>query len=166
MAESELMQGTLDLPILGSLALQPMHGMGIFRRISQITNGAFDVSLFPALHRMEQAGWLASTAENVGCGMSPEGALQKARRDLGGMEQVKESVSNAQRLPNGNTPIDEGMCGRFFEVTSAGEVVWEYVNPHFGPASRPPTNTDEQRLSRVSVHGRGGCAGAECSLTN
>jgi PadR family transcriptional regulator, regulatory protein PadR len=63
MAESELLQGTLDLLILKSLALQPMHGMGISRRISQITNSAFDVkagSLFPALHRMEQAGWLAS----------------------------------------------------------------------------------------------------------
>ena len=63
MAESELLQGTLDLLVLKSLALQPMHGMGISRRISQITNGAFDVkagSLFPALHRMEQAGWLAS----------------------------------------------------------------------------------------------------------
>lgn len=63
MAESELLQGTLDLLILKSLALQSMHGMGISRRISQITNGAFDVkagSLFPALHRLEQAGWLAS----------------------------------------------------------------------------------------------------------
>jgi PadR family transcriptional regulator PadR len=63
MAESELLQGTLDLLILKSLALQPMHGMGISRRISQITNGAFDVkagSLFPALHRMEQAGCLDS----------------------------------------------------------------------------------------------------------
>ena len=63
MPESELLQGTLDLLILKSLALQPLHGMGISRRISQITMGAFDVkagSLFPALHRMEQAGWLAS----------------------------------------------------------------------------------------------------------
>ena len=53
MAESDLLQGTLDLLILKSLALQPMHGMGISRRISQITNGAFEVkagSLFPALH--------------------------------------------------------------------------------------------------------------------
>jgi PadR family transcriptional regulator, regulatory protein PadR len=63
MPETELLQGTLDLLILKSLALQPLHGMGISRRISQITNEAFDVkagSLFPALHRMEQAGWLAS----------------------------------------------------------------------------------------------------------
>ncbi len=44
-------------------------------------------------------------------------------------------ISNAQRLPNGNTLINEGWFGRFFEVTSQGEVVWEYVNPYFGPAS-------------------------------
>ncbi len=58
-----LLQGTLDLLILKSLALGPMHGLGISRRLEQITRGAFQVkpgSLFPALHRMEQAGWLAS----------------------------------------------------------------------------------------------------------
>lgn len=44
-------------------------------------------------------------------------------------------ISNAQRLPNGNTLINEGWFGRFFEVTSEGEVVWEYVNPYFGPAT-------------------------------
>jgi PadR family transcriptional regulator PadR len=63
MAEQELLQGTLDLLILKSLALDKMHGMGIARRVSQITGGAFEVkagSLFPALHRMEQAGWLSS----------------------------------------------------------------------------------------------------------
>ena len=44
-------------------------------------------------------------------------------------------ISNAQRLPNGNTLINEGWFGRFFEVTTQGEVVWEYVNPYFtGPA--------------------------------
>jgi transcriptional regulator len=63
MAEPELLQGTLDLLILKSLALDKLHGMGISRRIFQITDGAFEVkagSLFPALHRMEQAGWLSS----------------------------------------------------------------------------------------------------------
>lgn len=44
-------------------------------------------------------------------------------------------ISNAQRLPNGNTLINEGAFGRFFEVTSEGEVVWEYVNSYFGPDS-------------------------------
>ena len=46
-------------------------------------------------------------------------------------------ISNAQRLPNGNTLINDGWFGRFFEVTSAGDVVWEYVNPYFGPAIEP-----------------------------
>jgi hypothetical protein len=40
--------------------------------------------------------------------------------------------SSAQRLPNGNTFICEGVFGRLFEVTPKGEVVWEYVNPYFG----------------------------------
>jgi transcriptional regulator len=61
---SNLLQGTLDLLILKALALEEMHGLGISRRIGQITKGTFDVkpgSLFPALHRMEQAGWLTSS---------------------------------------------------------------------------------------------------------
>jgi len=55
-------------------------------------------------------------------------------------------ISSAQRLPNGNTLIDEGWFGRFFEVTPQGETVWEYVNPYFGPVAgamagpRPQTN--------------------------
>ena len=63
-AQSDLLQGTLDLLILKSLALEQLHGMGISRRIGQITNGTFEVkagSLFPALHRMEEAGWLTSS---------------------------------------------------------------------------------------------------------
>ena len=45
-------------------------------------------------------------------------------------------ISGAQRLPNGNTLICEGMTGRIFEVTTEGEIVWEYVNPIFGPHER------------------------------
>lgn len=44
-------------------------------------------------------------------------------------------ISSAQRLPNGNTLINEGNFGRMFEVTTDGEVVWEYVNPYFGPST-------------------------------
>ncbi|PYR76401.1 MAG: PadR family transcriptional regulator [Acidobacteria bacterium] len=58
-----LLQGTLDLLILRALALGPNHGLGIARRVAQITRGAFDVkpgSLFPALHRLEEQGWLDS----------------------------------------------------------------------------------------------------------
>jgi transcriptional regulator len=64
MPATNLLQGTLDLLILKALAAADMHGLGISRRIAQITNGTFDVkpgSLFPALHRMEEAGWLASS---------------------------------------------------------------------------------------------------------
>lgn len=60
---SDLLQGTLDLLILTTLALEPAHGLGIARRIAQVTRGAFEVkpgSLFPALHRLEEKGWLRS----------------------------------------------------------------------------------------------------------
>lgn len=62
-AKTELLQGTLDLLILKTLALGPNHGLGIARRIQQVTRGTFDVkpgSLFPALHRLERKGWLAA----------------------------------------------------------------------------------------------------------
>jgi PadR family transcriptional regulator, regulatory protein PadR len=60
----DLLQGTLVLLILKSLALGQMHGLGISRRIEQITKGTFQVkpgSLFPALHRMEEQGWITSS---------------------------------------------------------------------------------------------------------
>ena len=62
--QTNLLQGTLDLLILKTLALGEMHGLGISRRIEQVTRGTFVVkpgSLFPALHRMEEAGWLVSS---------------------------------------------------------------------------------------------------------
>jgi transcriptional regulator len=58
-----LLQGTLDLLILKALSAGARHGLGVSRRIEQITGGTFAVqpgSLFPALHRIEEAGWLAS----------------------------------------------------------------------------------------------------------
>jgi transcriptional regulator len=61
--QTNLLQGTLDLLILKSLSLRELHGLGISRRIEQLTRGTFQVkpgSLFPALHRMEQAGYLTS----------------------------------------------------------------------------------------------------------
>ena len=61
---TNLLQGTLDLLILRALTLGELHGLGVSRRIEQITRGTFQVkpgSLFPALHRMEDAGWLASS---------------------------------------------------------------------------------------------------------
>ena len=58
-----VLQGTLDLLVLKGIGDGEFHGLGISRRIEQITQGAFHVtpgSLFPALHRMEEAGWLSS----------------------------------------------------------------------------------------------------------
>src|SRR6266436_5299828 len=60
---ADLLQGTLDLLVLKALTAQPLHGLGVSNRIKQITKGTFDVkpgSLFPALHRMEEAGWLSA----------------------------------------------------------------------------------------------------------
>ena len=60
---TNLLQGTLDLLILKALGTGELHGLGVSRRIDQITQGTFLVkpgSLFPALHRMEEAGWLNS----------------------------------------------------------------------------------------------------------
>ena len=62
--KTDLLQGTLDLLVLKALALGARHGLGVSHRIEQMTKGTFQVkpgSLFPALHRMEEAGWLQSS---------------------------------------------------------------------------------------------------------
>ena len=61
--QTELLQGTLDMLILKALALGELHGLGVARRVEQLTRGTFQVkpgSLFPALHRMEEQGWLSA----------------------------------------------------------------------------------------------------------
>lgn len=61
--QTNLLQGTLDLLILRALRAGELHGLGVSRRIEQMTRGTFQVkpgSLFPALHRMEENGWLMS----------------------------------------------------------------------------------------------------------
>lgn len=68
---TELLKGTLDLLILKTLELEGRHGLGIAERMEQITQGAFSVkpgSLFPALHRLEEAGAIAGewTASDEG----------------------------------------------------------------------------------------------------
>lgn len=59
---SEILQGTLDMLVLRALELGPMHGLGVSDRIKQVTRGVFVVrpgSLFPALYRLEQNGWIS-----------------------------------------------------------------------------------------------------------
>jgi len=63
-AKSELLQGTLDLLILKTLELEPMHGWGITLRIQQVSESVLQVnqgSLYPALHRLEERGWIRAT---------------------------------------------------------------------------------------------------------
>lgn len=68
---TDVIQGTLDMLILKTLSLQPLHGFGIARRIEQISRGVFKVnpgSLLVALQRLERAGWLDAewrTSENA-----------------------------------------------------------------------------------------------------
>lgn len=60
---TDVIQGTLDLMILKTLSLEPMHGFGIARRVEEVSRGAFKVnpgSLLTALQRLERAGWLNS----------------------------------------------------------------------------------------------------------
>jgi transcriptional regulator len=88
-AKAELLQGTLDLLILRTLALRPLHGVGIADRIEQVTNGVFVVgpgSLFPALHRLAGNGWIVGEWGELESGrrvkvyaLTPSGRAQLAR---------------------------------------------------------------------------------------
>jgi PadR family transcriptional regulator, regulatory protein PadR len=72
---ADLLQGTLDLLILKSLALAPLHGWGVSKRIRQVSNDVLQVnqgSLYPALYRLEDRGWISAS-----WGTSPEGRRAK-----------------------------------------------------------------------------------------
>src|SRR5947199_2005985 len=96
-ASTSLLQGTLDVLILKVLTLEPMHGLGISRRIAQVTRGTFQVkpgSLFPALHRMEEAGWLNATwGESENSRRAKFYRLTKA-----GRRRLKEETSEWVRI--------------------------------------------------------------------
>ena len=75
---ADLLQGTLDLLVLKTLALGPLHGWGISKRLRELSGDAFQVnqgSLYPALYRLEDRGWV--TAE---WGVSPDGRRAKFYR--------------------------------------------------------------------------------------
>ena len=97
MSRTDLMRGTLDLLILQALTLEANHGLGVARRVEQMTQGAFQVnpgSLFPALHRLEQKGWL--TAE---WGVSATNRRAKYYRlTQTGRRQLKAETDNWQRV--------------------------------------------------------------------
>jgi PadR family transcriptional regulator PadR len=86
---TDILQGTLDLLILRTLELRPLHGVGIADRIQQVTHGVFVVgpgSLFPALHRLAEKGWIEGEWGELESGrrakfytLTPSGGAQLAR---------------------------------------------------------------------------------------
>jgi transcriptional regulator len=92
-AKADLLQGTLDLLILKTLALGPLHGWGISKRIGQLSSDVLSVgqgSLYPALYRLEDRGWVEAE-----WGVSPEGRKAKFYRlTADGKKQLTEQAEN------------------------------------------------------------------------
>ena len=95
--KSDLLQGTLDMLILKTLALEPMHGWGISQRIQQISQDVLCInqgSLYPALYRLEQQGWITSewgSSEN-----NRQAKFYSLTR--AGRKQLAEETENWERL--------------------------------------------------------------------
>ena len=95
--KSDLLQGTLDMLILKTLALGPMHGWGVSQRIQQISSGVLNVnqgSLYPALYRLEDQGWIE--AEWGSSDNNRQAKYYKLTR--AGRKQLDEETANWQRL--------------------------------------------------------------------
>lgn len=94
---AELLKGTLDLLILRTLDLRPMHGSAIADRVAQVTKGTFQVkagSLFPALHRLEQEDWIEGSWEE-----SAEGRrVRSYTLTRKGRRQLAEEKANWARI--------------------------------------------------------------------
>ncbi len=97
MSRTDLLRGTLGLLILQALTLEAHHGLGVARRVEQMTHGAFQVnpgSLFPALHRLEQKGWLRAA-----WGVSATNRKAKYYRlTARGRRQLRAETDNWQRV--------------------------------------------------------------------
>jgi len=96
-AKLDLLQGTLDLLILKTLAIGPMHGWGISQRIQQISDDVLRVnqgSLYPALHRLEAAGWIG--AEWGPSDNNRQAKFYKLTRT--GLKQLREETAQWERM--------------------------------------------------------------------
>jgi transcriptional regulator len=94
---SDLLQGTLDLLILKTLTREPLHGWGISKRILALSNDVLSVqqgSLYPALHRLEQQGWIESTWKDTELGRSAK--FYSLTKD--GRQQLERELENWTRL--------------------------------------------------------------------
>jgi PadR family transcriptional regulator, regulatory protein PadR len=111
-SKSELPQGTLDLLILKIIALGPVHGYAITQRLEQVSRGAVQVpegSLYPALHRLENRGFLAADWKETNTGREAKfyRLTRKGRKQLeaetASWERLIEAVALILRTANGGT---------------------------------------------------------------
>jgi PadR family transcriptional regulator len=104
---SDLVQGTLDLLILKILALEPMHGWAVSQRITQISSEVLQVSdgsLYPALHKLEQEGWIAAEWKTSELGrrakfysLTPPGRKRLAK-ETAAWERLSTAITHIVRL--------------------------------------------------------------------
>jgi len=96
---SDLIHGTLDLLILNTIALEPQHGWAIAKRIQQVSKEVLQVSqgaLYPALHRLEQQGWIRATWKVAESGRDAKVySLTKA-----GRTQLQKEIEQWERMSN------------------------------------------------------------------
>ena len=94
---SDLLQGTLDLLILKTIAREPLHGWGIAKRIELLSGDVLSVgqgSLYPALHRLEHQGWISAEWKDSDLGRSAKFYLLTKE----GKKQLERELQNWQRL--------------------------------------------------------------------
>jgi PadR family transcriptional regulator PadR len=94
---SDLLQGTLDLLILKTLARDPLHGWGIAKKIQELSNDELSVgqgSLYPALHRLEQQGWITADWKNTDLGRNAK--FYALTRE--GKQQLEREMESWKRL--------------------------------------------------------------------
>ena len=95
----DLLQGTLDLLLLKVLAVEPLHGWAISQRMKQVSDGVLQVSdgsLYPALHKLEQEGWITAQWKTSELGRRAKFyALTRL-----GRKQLEKETANWKRLSN------------------------------------------------------------------
>jgi transcriptional regulator len=94
---SDLLQGTLDLLILKTLSREPLHGWGIAKRMLELSNDVLTVqqgSLYPALHRLEQQGWIKAVWKDTALGRSAK--FYSLTRE--GRQQLERELDSWKRL--------------------------------------------------------------------
>jgi PadR family transcriptional regulator, regulatory protein PadR len=104
---NDLVQGTLDLLILKTISLEPKHGWAIAKRIEQISNDVLQVqqgSLYPALHRLEQQGWIRAKWKQSETGREARFYSLTAA----GRAQLEKEKENWKRLSNAIDLVVEG----------------------------------------------------------